>query len=56
LTKTRIEKLWDKIDELKAALGGNPHLDIEKARNLLKEVEQLVIAMRLREVKYAHKR
>lgn len=51
MAKTRVQKLWDKIDELHAALYGNPHIEIEKARSILNEVEQLVIAARREEMR-----
>jgi len=49
--KTRIERIWSKIDELQAALHGNPHADVEKARKLAEEMEQLVIDFRRAELK-----
>jgi uncharacterized membrane protein len=51
LTKTRIEKLWDKLDELMASLSGNPHPHIQKAQELTQEIEQFVMKMRLAELK-----
>ena len=51
MTKTRIEKLWDKLDELKALLGGNPHPDLEGARKVAQEIEDLAMAMRRAELK-----
>lgn len=47
---TRVQKLWFKIGELKVILDENPHVSIEKARNLVKEMEQLTIVMRKSEI------
>lgn len=51
MTKTRIEKLWDKLDELKALLGGNPHVNVERARKVAEEIEELAMRMRLAELR-----
>jgi predicted nucleic acid-binding Zn-ribbon protein len=51
MAKTRIERLWDKLDTLKAALSGNPHCDLNKARKVVAEIEALEIQMRRAELK-----
>ena len=51
MTKTRIEKLWDKLDELKAALHGNPHININEAQKAADELEQLAMKIRFSELK-----
>jgi hypothetical protein len=49
--KTRIERIWSKIDELQAALHGNPHTHIEKARKVAQELEDLAMIMRHAELR-----
>jgi len=51
LGKTRLQTLWDKVDELRVTLGGNPHPDLEGARKITKEIEELAMRMRFAELK-----
>jgi hypothetical protein len=49
--KTRVQKLWHKIDNLKVLLDSNPHVPIVECKALVQEIEQLIMAMRRREIR-----
>jgi len=51
LTKTRIQRLWDKLDELKAVLESNPHMDVNEARKLAQDIEDLAMRIRRSELR-----
>jgi hypothetical protein len=39
------------IDELNVLLGGNPHVNVERARKVAEEIEELAMRMRLAELR-----
>lgn len=47
---TDVQRLWNKVDELKVLLNENPSIPIEQCRKLVAEIEKIVQQLRKREI------